>query len=160
MEVERRWQYLDEGPFSHWSLSLHAGSNDPQGAFGSGFGGAWSIGLDLEYRFNDFFALELFLGHDEFAASQPGPNPDVNHLSLNGKAYFGGGPLRPVLILGAGSYDLDPGPTDAGASAGVGLQLNLGPTWAAELTGKYHVVQASGPDLEFVTLHGGVRIRF
>ena len=102
----------------------------------------------------------MFLGRDEFKGKNANPDTDVNHLSLRGKSYFGPGPNRPFLGAGIGVYDVDPGSTDLGANVGAGIQFNLTSKLAAEVGLKYHNVFNSGPNLDFLSLHAGLRIRF
>ncbi len=140
-----------------WSLSLHAGNNDPQDSF---LDGDLSYGLDLEYLFNDRFGLELFLGFDEFKVAGGGSVGDVTHLSLNAKLYLLPGANRLVLIGGIGTYDPSQGSSENGFNLGIGGQFNLWPKTALEVTGKYHTVSGADSDFEFITWHGGVRFRF
>ncbi len=146
---------------SRWSLSIHGGINDPQGTFAGFLDGGPSTGLDLEYAFNPTFALELFLGYDEFDAPAGVPGLDVTHQSLNGKVYFLPGPNRVFLVGGVGNFDFSPGPSETGYNLGLGGQFNLWPTRALEATVKYYSVSVGGgADFEFLTYHFGARFRF
>jgi len=141
-----------------WSLSLHAGFNDPQGDFAELFDGGLAAGVDLEYLLTDLWALELFLGYDRFDGPG-GFDPDLYHLSLNAKRYFPiGGANRWFVGAGVGRYDFDPGSTEDGFNLFTGAQLNVAPRWAVEATAKYHSV--SSGDLEFLEVLGGFRFRF
>lgn len=145
---------------SPWSLGLHGGTNDPRSRFGNNLNSDLSLGIDLEYRFNDTYAAELFLGRDEFDGKSGFQDVDVTHLSLNGKKYFLSGPTKPFVSVGVGRYDLDPGSTNSGFSLGTGVQLNRSQRFAVEATLKFHSVDTSGSNSEFYTLHGGLRYRF
>jgi outer membrane protein with beta-barrel domain len=141
-----------------WSLSLHAGRNDPRGDIGKVCSGDLSWGVDLEYRFNSTWAAELFYGHEDFDCG--GSDDEVEHLSLNGKAYFLSGPWRPFAGAGVGNYDFSPGPSETGFNLFAGLQANPLPRLGLEATARYHFVDASGVDADFLTYHLGLRIRF
>ena len=144
---------------SGFSLSLHAGVNDPGGVAGSLLNGGFSAGLDLEYRFDDHWAAELFLGHDTFDGPAGG-SFDLTHLSFNGKYYFAGSWARPFVLAGVGAYDPDAGSTEFGYNLGAGFELELWPSAALSFTARRHTVDLSGPDFEFLTYHTGVRIYF
>jgi Outer membrane protein beta-barrel domain/von Willebrand factor type A domain len=141
-----------------WSLSLHAGVSDARGDIGAVCDGDLSLGVDLEYRFNPTWAAELFYGHEKFDCS--GETGKVNHLSLNGKAYFLPGPWRPFVGAGVGEYDFSPGPSETGYNLFAGLQANPRPRLGVEATVRYHFVDVSGVSTDFVTYHLGVRFRF
>jgi len=149
-------QAIETGP---WSLSVHAGQNDPQGDRWDACDGDLSWGVDLEYLFGDRWAAELFYGHEDFNC--PGGHKDtVDHLSLNGKAYLLSGFWRPFVGVGIGGYDFSPGPTELGGNVFVGLQANPLPNLGVEATARYHKVQVSSTDADFLTYHVGLRFRF
>jgi hypothetical protein len=142
----------------HWSLSLHAGVNAPQGDFGNACDGGFSLGLDLEYRFNKRFAAELFFGREDFDCG--GIDSDLNHLSANAKTYFGSGQWRPFSGAGIGVYDFSPGPSKVGFNVFAGLQANPSARVGVEGTVHYHFVPTDGADSNFLTAQLGLRIRF
>jgi len=144
---------------SRWSLSLHAGVNDPQGEVPGFINGGSSYGIDLEYRFRSIWALELFYGRDSFDVARR-LDFDVDHLSLNAKAYFGTGGLQPFVLAGVGTYDFSPGDRENGFDAGTGVQYGLTPRLAVEADARYHWVDTSPDRFEFLTWHGVLRIRF
>lgn len=144
---------------NRWSLSLHAGVNDPHGDVGDACDGDLSWGADLEYRFNSTWAAELFYGHDEFDCH--GETGKIDHLSLNGKAYLLSGFWRPFVGAGAGRYDFSPGgPHETGYNLFAGLQANPRLRLGAEATVRYHFVDVSGVSADFLTYHLGLRFRF
>ena len=145
---------------SAWSLSAHAGVNNPTGSFGYSNDSGTSFGLDLEYLFNSNYAVELFLGFDNFDGAGSNPDTDVDHLSLNGKRYFTNLIHRYFVQAGIGSYDFDPGSTESGYNVGAGFQWNQTLHLAFEVTAKYHSIDTSGDSSDFTTLHAGVRQRF
>jgi hypothetical protein len=147
------------GPQSRWSLSLHAGVNDPRGDLGDGCDGDLSWGVDLEYAFNRTWAAELFYGHDEFDCGG-GVEDEIDHLSLNGKAYFGSGTWRPLAGAGVGSYDFSPGGSETGFNLFAGVQANPLPRLGVEATARYHFVDVGGSSADFLTYHLGLRLRF
>jgi hypothetical protein len=141
-----------------WSLSLHAGQNDPRGDLGRNCSGDTSWGVDLEYLFNPRFASELFYGHEDFDCGRT--DSEVDHLSLNGKAYFSTGPWRPFVGAGVGNYDFSPGSSETGFNFFAGVQTNPLPRLGVEATARYHFVDVSGASADFLTYHLGLRIRF
>ena len=145
---------------SRWALSLHLGVNRPLGEAGHHYDGSTGGGIDLEYRTSPSFALELFLGRDTLAGKAGIVDLEATHLSLSGKAYLLSGTFRPFLEAGVGAYELDPGPGRAGAHAGFGGQLAVGPRVALEATFKSHVVATGGDRLQFATAQAGVRVSF
>ncbi len=149
---------IDTGAGRRWSLSLHAGVNDPRGDLGRACDGDTSWGVDLEYRFNATWAAELFYGHEDFDCQ--GADGEIDHLSLNGKAYFLAGPWRPFVGAGVGNYDFSPGPSETGFNLFAGLQANPLPRLGVEGTARYHFVDVSGVEADFLTYHLGLRIRF
>jgi|GEM_PF-408978 len=155
------------GLASRFSLSLHGGQNDPKGDFWDGADGDLSWGLDLEYLFTRTWAVELFYGHEDFQCDggvgvcAGGDDPTVDHLSLNGKAYFLTGTWRPFIGLGLGGYDFSPGPSGRfGGNLFAGFQANPWPHLALEATARYHRVDAQSKDADFLTYHFGLRYRF
>lgn len=142
-----------------WSVSLHGGLNNPTGNFGSNYDSGVSLGLDLEYQYNPFYAAELFLGYDSFDGKSGNPDIDVTHLSISGKRYFYLSPGVPFVHAGMGHYSFDPGTSEWGYNLGAGWQWNLTSKWAVEATAKYHTVNTSGSSTEFSTVHVGVRLR-
>lgn len=147
---------------SRWSLSFHAGFNGPLGSFDNGRNSGASYALDLEYAINRTYALELFLGRDEFGGANP---VDVTHFSINGKAYFLNGPTRPFIAAGIGYYDADnigsgTSGDGMGFNVGGGVQYNFNNRWAFEGTAKYHAADTSTPDVRFYTVLAGLRWRF
>jgi hypothetical protein len=149
--------YPPGGVASPWSVSMHSGFNVPIGEFGDGCDGGLSIGLDAEYRFTAMFAVEAFYGHDRFDC---GDTVKVNHLSVNGKIYFGQVMWKPFVGAGVGRYDASPGSSATGANLFGGVQVNVHPRVAIEGTAKWHLLEISGADSNFFTLHGGIRVRF
>lgn len=144
---------------SPWSLSLHAGTNDPRGTIANFLNGDASYGLDIEYRFHPIWAVELFYGRDAFDGDG-GFGLDIDHLSLNAKAYFGSGVLQPFVLAGLGLYDFDPGDQENGYDAGAGLQYSFTPRLALGAEGRFHWVD-TGPDrFEFLTWHAVLRVGF
>lgn len=142
-----------------WSLSLHGGLNDPQGNAGNVLDGGLSAAIDLEYLFTDRWALELFLGYDEFDSKFFDADFELTHLNVNAKAYFLPGPNRVFLLGGVGIFEPDSGSSEFGWNVGGGGQWNLWPKTALEATARYYSV-SSGGSFEFVTVHLGARFRF
>jgi hypothetical protein len=86
------------------------------------------------------------------------PDTEIDQLSVNAKLFFPGGFWQPFVNAGAGSYDVDPGASDFGANAGVGV-LHMFPSGlGVELGYNFHRIFAS-PDLDFSTLLLGLRWR-
>lgn len=119
-----------------------------------------SVGLALQYAVTDRFAVELLAGRDELEPDAGPPDQTADHLSLNGKYYLPLGDLPLFLVAGAGFYDLDPGTTESGWNAGVGLQLLARGRAVVEIDVRQHTVDATAAEIEFLTLHAGVGIRF
>lgn len=145
---------------SPWSLSLHAGMNDPTGSFGNSYDSGTSLGLDVEYLFDPQYAMELFLGFDDFDGIGGIQDIDITHLSVNAKRYSTNGMHRYFVQGGIGSYHIDSVGTDVGFNVGAGFQWNHNPYLAYELTVKYHSIDTSGDSSQFHTLHVGVRYRY
>lgn len=142
-----------------WSVSLHAGFNDPQSDLAHEVDDYFSSAIDLEYAFNQTFALEAFVGFDQFSGKAP-PDIDVTHMSVNGKAYFLPGLNRFYLNAGTGGYDFSPGSPETGFNLGLGGQFNRWPAAALEVGAKRHFVSSGGADLAFLTFQVGLRRRF
>ena len=148
---------VDLRPEPPWSFSAHLGLNSPQGSFGNFYDGGPSIGLDVEYRLNQQYAAELFVGYDSFDGSSGLPDVDASQVSLNGKYYFPLGSSEGYALAGIGSYNFDPGPTENGVNIGVGFQTLVNSNYAWGVSLKYHIVDTSGSSLDFYTLQGVVR---
>lgn len=148
---------LIEAIESQWSFSAHGGFNVPLGDFGDGCDGGLSIGLDAEYHFTAMFAAEVFYGHDRFDC---GETVKANHLSVNGKIYFGQVMFKPFVGAGVGRYDFSPGSSAMGANLFGGVQVNVRPRIAIEGTAKLHLVEVNSADSNYFTLQGGIRVRF
>lgn len=143
-----------------WSLSLHGGVNDSQGSFGNLVSGDFSLGIDLEYRFNSTFAVEVFLGHDSFDGESGIPDIDVSHIAVNSKAYFPAGSNEGYVLAGFGSYNFDPGSTDFGFNVGTGFESRVNPSTAWGVSLRYHYVDTSGDSTQFYALHAVLRFTF
>jgi len=150
--------------FKHWGLSLHAGISIPQD---DGFNPGPNFGLDLEYRFSQFFSLEWLYGLHHFRGETFGPftfdNTNLHQLSGNVKFYGGNGNsfVRPFVNAGGGAYWFQPGAeVHAGFNVGGGLQFNVKKNIAVEGSYNFHNVVTDGPNFKFSTVQGGVRFRF
>ncbi len=145
-------------PGGRFGFSLHAGINEPHGDFADRADGDTSWMVDLEYRFSPRLSFELLYGHHEFDGVESFPDTEIDQLSVNAKLFFPGGFWQPFVNAGAGSYDVDPGASDFGANAGVGV-LHMFPSGlGVELGYNFHRVFAS-PNLDFSTLLLGLRWR-
>lgn len=143
-----------------WSLSGHAGINDPQSSFGNVVNGGLSFGVDLEYRFHSQFAAEVFLGQDSFDGESGIPDIDVLHIAVNSKAYFPLGSNEGYALAGFGSYNFDPGSTEFGLNVGTGFESRLNPSTAWGVSLRYHYVDTSGDSTQFYALHAVLRFTF
>ena len=145
------------GVESPWSFSAHLGLNSPQGTFGNSYDGGQSFGIDVEYRWDQQYAAELYVGQDTFDGSSGLPDVDALQISVNGKYYFPFGVNEGYTVAGFGSYDFDPGSSETGFNVGIGMDVIVNPDWSLEALLKYHTVDTSGSSLEFYTLQGVVR---
>ena len=154
--IEALEQHAEEG---RWSLSLHAGFNDPQSPLSVAVDGGLSLGLDLEYVISDLLAVELYLGFDQFDGKGDAGDLDATHLSVDLRRYFGAGAPRPFVLAGVGTYDLSPGPSEFGFQVGGGYQWPLWPSTDIEVEARYHSVDSS-PSVDWLAMHVGLRFRF
>jgi hypothetical protein len=156
------------GEFKRWGLSLHAGGSFPHSGFNTAFNPGPNVGVDLEYRVNNRFSLELiytfhrFKGETFDFSGVPIRVDDLNlhQFSFNGKVYGSTSPVRPFFNFGVGAYKFDPGDTHGGINVGGGLQFDLTPTIAIDVMYNFHNVFTPGSDVKFSTAQGGVRFRF
>ena len=141
------------------SLSFHVGMNNPTSSFGNNLDSGTSLGVDLEYLFNSKYAMELFLGSENFKGVSGNSDTDVSHLSINVKRYSTYLIHRYFVQAGIGNYNFDPGQTHWGQNVGAGFQWNPALPLTFEATFKYHNINA-GNSTEFSTFHVGTRFRF
>lgn len=137
------------------SMGGYAGAGDPS----CGDGGL-SLSVSGEYPVTHRLSFELELGHDDLDLHRAPEGVDVNHVLVGLRGYLR--PWRrmqPFGTLGAGIYDLEPGPTEEGYSVGLGLQYELSRRMAFEVLSRYHRVGVEGPDVDFTTLQIGLRAR-
>ncbi len=158
--------------FKHWGLSLHAGVSVPHPDFSDLRRPGPNFGVDLEYRFNEYFSLEGIYTYHRFGGETFGPfvpggptfelDPlNLHQLSVNGKIYAAGtSPVRPFFNLGGGAYFFSPGSTTrGGVNVGGGLQFDVTETMAVEGAYNFHNVFGFS-DVKFSTVQAGVRFRF
>jgi opacity protein-like surface antigen len=97
-----------------------------------------------------------------------GVNVDYNYLGINGRLYIPLIVVHPYFTVGYGSYSAslkDIGKdTTRGYNVGLGVEVNLGDTFALMAEGKYHNVKMDIEDTELAlknyTLSGGFNIYF
>jgi opacity protein-like surface antigen len=117
-----------------------------------------SVNLGLEYYVAPHVTLEGVLGYHAFESSGSNADLDAWQLSVNGRFYLPTATrLKPYANAGAGAYKLDPGSTEFGYNAGVGLDYELRPNLALEGAYNYHDVDPGNLNIEFSTLQIGLR---
>lgn len=139
-----------------WRFFLDAGLNHPQSRLRGFDDGKVSINLGAERRLTPHWSVEGILGYHAFE----GPlDPKLWQLSVNGKYFFGSGPLRPFANAGAGAYRFDSGNagTRAGFNGGAGLLYQLTPGLAVEGVVNYHNVNTNADSVSFTTVQVGLR---
>ncbi len=120
-------------------------------------GGSYQIGF--EYSFTNQWSFEGLLGFDRFRRSSSN-KLDIYRFSADAKYYPIIGTYQLGLVAGIGAYNLDPGPTKIGMNAGVSGEYRITTEWSLEILGNYHTVFTSGDNIQYSTVHGGVRYRF
>lgn len=145
---------------SKFGLSLHAGSNFPQGTFNKVFDPGFSFTFDLEYRVNKNFSLEGLFGYNRFRNSLIGPDLNLYNVSGNAKYYFGSAKTRAFVNAGGGVYKFDPGVTRGGVNVGLGVQREVNPRLAIDLFSyNFHTVATPGSQTNFSTVQFGFHYR-
>ena len=138
-----------------WSLSVHAGSAEPHGRLGRFFDGGPSLGLDIEYAFDDELAVKLELVRDEFDPLIGGSAEEMLNLSLYLQyRHVGGGTWTPYVEAGVGLYDFV-STGAAGFSLGAGLRRPIHPNWSLDLNLQGHRVGGS-LDVAFSRIRAGL----
>jgi len=148
----------EAGPTGRFGFSLHAGLNRTHGDFARLADGYRSWMADFEVRLADRLWLDLLYGRHEFRAVTRYDVPKIDQLSVNLERFFGSGFWQLAVHAGGGAYRLDPGSTETGANAGLGVAHWFPSGLGVELSYDYHRVFAS-PDLDFSTLLLGLRWR-
>jgi len=139
------------------SVGLFAGSADlTDGAASPGL----SIGLSLEYRLSNAFALELFVGQSEVDRGLELPELSIDYLSLGAKYFLREGRTRPFIRFGLGLYDLDPGQTENGLNGGVGVAYAVTNRADLEFAATYHAIDSGETEVDFIDLKVGWRFHF
>jgi len=143
-----------------YALSVHAGVSLPHGSLKNTVDPGFAVTADLAVRLNQTFTAEALYGRHRFNGKASSPDVDVSQMSLGLKAFLNAGRVRPFITAGGGSYRFDPGSTDPGAHAGVGVEFNasLRLAFDAEYTG--HTVFSGSTKTFFSSLQGGGRVRF
>ena len=144
---------------AEWSFSIHAGWVDPGGSLGSSLDAGPSFALDLQWRPDQRWALELVLGREQLDGKGGAPDVDVTHLDFDGKLFFPAGSWEAFVLGGVGYYDLSPGSEELGFHLGLGGLYDLSSRLGVEATAKWHTIDSS-PSLELLVLQVGARIRF
>lgn len=119
-----------------------------------------SLAAGLEYELSSTLSAIGTLGFDRLSDDGLGTDADIAHLTIGGKLYFfsSGGSWRPFAELSLGLYDVDPGDTEAGGNAGVGLRWDRGGRLSIEAAYLRHRVQTGGgDDLDYSTAQLGLR---
>jgi len=127
-----------------YALSFHLGYTDPTGAFGKVFSGDRLIEVDFEYPISSRFSLNGVLGRYNFD-----PSYDVLGGTLYLRRYWPQPAYRLFAEAGPGLYDPDFLSLSFGASAGVGVDWALAPSWRGELGLGYFHIFNSGTDIEY-----------
>ena len=139
------------GPSQHWALSFHLGYPSALGDFDNlGAEGKLSAAVDLEWRFAPRRSLEVVLGRNAFDIGQV--NVDIDGLSLYYKAYGApAGSLRWFWQIGPGVFDVRPGQSTQGISAGVGWQTPIASKLEFEAAGLLFHLFSNGAqdDIDF-----------
>ena len=136
---------------------LDVGVNFVTGGLGNA-DGSFSINAGIERFFTPVISGEVIVGYHAFDGGAP-PDPEAWQFSLNGKRYFGGGPLRFFANAGGGLYIVD-GTGKAGVNAGFGALYDVTSRWGIEGVFNYHNAITSGSNAEFNTVQIGARYAF
>ena len=143
-----------------FAVNAKIGADIPNGSFNNYVDPGVSLNLGLEYLISPSVSVEAILGYHQFGDDGLGDDLDVYQLSLNGRYYLPKMIVWPYINAGVGLYFLDPGDTELGANAGVGVQYELTPQLSIEGAYNYHHVDTSNPDVQFSTVQVGLRYQF
>ena len=143
-----------------YALSLHGGISFPHGSFANAYDAGVSVTADLERRINATFSVVVLLGYHQFESATAAPDLDVYQGSASLLARLPtSGALVPYLEAGAGVYAFSPGPTDLGAHAGAGADLEVSPVIVLGVSYRVHSVFTSGSNTTFSSIQAGARLR-
>ncbi len=147
-----------------WAVSLHLGYPFPLGDFEDlGAEGTYAAAIDLEWRFAPQRSLELVLGRYAFEIDPGAIDVDIDGLSLYYKAYNApAGSPRLFWQLGPGLFDVQPGLSTEGISAGVGWQTPIGSNLELEAAGLLFHLFSTGAqdDIDFALTQVGLKWTF
>ncbi len=108
-----------------------------------------SAAVGVEAEITNRFSVLGTLGMDQFD-----PNFEIRRATLSGRMYLRDGvPLLPYLEAGAGLYDADPGSSEAGVNAGLGVRWDFRPALSLEGIAQRHHVK----DFDYWTVQLGLR---
>jgi hypothetical protein len=143
-----------------FALSLHAGVSLPLDNFNTTHNPGFGITADAEYWWSRSFAVAALLGYHRFPGAAANPDLDLFHGSVALEARLISGSPTVLLDAGAGFYHFDPGSTDPGVHAGLGVEFPVSPTVSLGVTGRIHTVFTSGSNTTFSSLQAGGRFWF
>jgi opacity protein-like surface antigen len=155
---EQDYPPLGSGPGGgKFRIFLDIGPNFPQGNLSHAVDGKLSVNAGVERFLLPNTSIEGIFGYHSFD-SRFISNPRIWQLSVNGKQYFGPGPLRFFVNGGAGAYRFDPGSTTKlGGNLGLGVIYDLSSDWSVEGVYNYHTINTGGSNTQFSTVQVGVR---
>jgi hypothetical protein len=143
-----------------FGLSLHAGVSFPHGPFNDSFDPGPGITADATRRLNDRFALAALIGFHHFGGANQTGDRDIYHLSGSVEALLATGATGVFVEGGGGVYVLDPGTTDPGVHAGLGVRFELSSRLELGGSVRVHTVLTSGSNTTFSSVQAGGRILF
>jgi hypothetical protein len=144
------------------SLSFHAGSAIPIGAYSDHYNSGLSLFTDMDFHFKDNFSFVLLFGYNVFHARVPVVN-DTHwwNLSANLKREITVSPrINIFLNVGPGIYIPHSGPVKAGANVGLGWNYAVAGDCRLEFGSDYHRIFNKSSNIEFIVTHVGVVFRY
>jgi hypothetical protein len=140
-----------------YRVFLDVGPNFPHGNFSNAVDGKLSVNAGLERFLAPNTSIEGIAGYHSFKSPFVS-NPHIWQLSVNGKQYFGPGPLHFFLNGGIGVYRFDPGhTTKLGANVGAGVLYDFSTIWGIEGVYNFHAISTSPSRTQFSTVQIGIR---
>lgn len=143
----------------NFAISVRLGSDIPHGTFSTMVNSGLSLNAGIEYLLSRYLSIEAIFGYHHFTDNSLGTDQKIYQFSSNVRYFY---PLslrlRSFIIAGAGMYSLEPGDSDLGYNAGVGIDLYLTNQLALEAVYNFHNI--SNVNYSFSTLQLGFRYRF
>jgi Zn-dependent metalloprotease len=146
-------------PEKKWSLSVHGGIAAPLGKFDNNYNAGWLGEVDLEYRLQPSFSIEVVGGYYAFASKGIISNTSITGITLYGKKIITPGAVSVYVAAGPGYYKPKSVSGVLGGSAAIGLQKSLSSRVIGEIGAAWFALTGSSSNIQFGAARIGLHIR-